>query len=63
MGRAGLFGPVVKVPDDAPAFDRVLGLAGRDPGWRPYVVAIAPICAGGHPLTVPKPRSYSPENS
>ncbi len=34
-GRAGLFGPVVKVPDDAPAFDRVLGLAGRNPAWSP----------------------------
>lgn len=34
-GREGLFGPVVDVADDAPAFDRVLGLAGRDPGWAP----------------------------
>ena len=29
----GLFGPVVPVPDDAPAFDRLLGRTGRDLGW------------------------------
>ncbi|MGY1722692.1 TIGR03086 family metal-binding protein [Blastococcus sp. SYSU DS0533] len=31
----GLFGPVVPVPDDAPALHRLLGRTGRDPGWRP----------------------------
>jgi uncharacterized protein (TIGR03086 family) len=29
-----LFGPIVNVPDDAPALDRLLGLTGRDPSWR-----------------------------
>jgi uncharacterized protein (TIGR03086 family) len=33
--RNGQFGPVVEVPDDAPVLDRVLGLTGRDPSWRP----------------------------
>ncbi|MGH9187287.1 MAG: TIGR03086 family metal-binding protein [Acidimicrobiales bacterium] len=35
VGRAGLFGPVVEVPADAPLLDRVIGLTGRDPGWSP----------------------------
>ncbi|MFG2646199.1 TIGR03086 family metal-binding protein [Streptomyces sp. NPDC048436] len=33
----GLFGAVVPVPDDAPLLDRVIGLSGRDPGWKPGV--------------------------
>jgi uncharacterized protein (TIGR03086 family) len=30
-----LFGPPVPLPDDAPLLDRVIGLTGRDPAWRP----------------------------
>jgi uncharacterized protein (TIGR03086 family) len=33
--RDGLFGPPVALPPDAPLLHRVLGLTGRDPGWRP----------------------------
>ena len=35
QARHGLFGPVVPVPDEAPALDRVIGLTGRDPAWAP----------------------------
>lgn len=31
----GWYGPPVSVPEDAPLQDRVLGLIGRDPNWRP----------------------------
>jgi len=34
-GRNSIYGPVVPVPDDAPVFDRLLGLTGRDPSWAP----------------------------
>ena len=34
-GSPGLFGPPVAVPDDADLLDRLLGLTGRDPAWRP----------------------------
>jgi uncharacterized protein (TIGR03086 family) len=33
--RDQMYGPVVPVPEDAPLFDRLLGQAGRDPGWAP----------------------------
>lgn len=33
--RGEIFGPVVPVPDDAPLLDRVIGLSGRDPKWKP----------------------------
>lgn len=32
--RAGLYGPVVPVPGDAPVLDRLLGVTGRHPHWR-----------------------------
>ncbi|MET9902553.1 TIGR03086 family metal-binding protein [Streptomyces sp. NPDC006446] len=31
----GIFGPLVPVPDEAPLLNRVVGLSGRDPGWKP----------------------------
>lgn len=34
-GTPGLFGPPVSVAADAPLVDRVIGLTGRDPAWRP----------------------------
>lgn len=34
-GVPGLFGPTVTVVGDAPLLDRLLGLTGRDPSWRP----------------------------
>src|ERR1700722_7363876 len=34
-GSDGLFGPPVAVPESAPLFDRLIGLTGRDPAWKP----------------------------
>ena len=31
----GVFGPAVPVPGGAPLLDRLLGVTGRDPAWRP----------------------------
>lgn len=31
----GLFGPPVRVPDEAPILDRLIGRTGRDPLWAP----------------------------
>jgi uncharacterized protein (TIGR03086 family) len=33
QGTPGLFGPPVPVGEDAPRFERLLGLTGRDPAW------------------------------
>jgi uncharacterized protein (TIGR03086 family) len=33
-GTEGMFGPAVPVANDAPAFDRVVAMSGRDPAWR-----------------------------
>ncbi|HKN98966.1 MAG TPA: TIGR03086 family metal-binding protein [Pseudonocardiaceae bacterium] len=35
QGEGKPFAAPVPVPDDAPAFDRLLGMSGRDPHWQP----------------------------
>jgi hypothetical protein len=34
-GSGGLFGAPVAVPESAPLLDRLIGLTGRDPAWKP----------------------------
>ncbi|WP_443062978.1 TIGR03086 family metal-binding protein [Streptomyces sp. NBC_00440] len=35
VAREPAFGPAVEVPRDAPFLDRVIGLSGRNPDWKP----------------------------
>lgn len=35
LQESGQFGTPVRVPDDAPAVDRLMGIIGRDPNWQP----------------------------
>jgi uncharacterized protein (TIGR03086 family) len=32
-GTPGMFGPAVPIAENAPAFDRIIAMSGRDPGW------------------------------
>jgi uncharacterized protein (TIGR03086 family) len=42
-----VFGPEVKIPEDAPLQDRLLGLIGRDPGWVTRLAGTPPLSALG----------------
>ena len=33
--RGDAFGPPIQLPETAPKLDRVIGLSGRDPNWKP----------------------------
>jgi uncharacterized protein (TIGR03086 family) len=54
QGAGKPFAPAVAVPESAPAFDQLLGLSGRDPGWQRNGAARSPDSAA------PAPAATSP---